>query len=145
MDQRADGYFINPQPALQAPDPAANLDAFEQWRSAGVDAYSFTIRGGTHSEWSYIPALTGATVYGQEMIAHYTLAWLDRWLHPDEARRAAAHEALAAPAFGSLFSARHRSASSLGGVVVDDLRAHAGRSPVGDWAGANADAEGTAR
>ena len=142
MDQRADGYFINPQPAYEAPDPAANLDAFERWRAAGLDVYAFTIRGGTHSEWSYIPFLTGATTYGQEMIAHSTLAWLDRWLPDDGARRQAATETLLAPTYGSFLSARHLSAYSLGGVVVDDLRAHAGRSPVGDWAGANADTAG---
>jgi hypothetical protein len=143
MDQQGDGYFINPQPTYRAPDPTAHLGAFRKWRDAGLDVFAFSIRGGTHSEWSYIPYLTGATTYGQEMIAHYTLAWLDRWVHADGARRAAAQAALTQPAHGSWFSARYLSSSFLGGVEVADLRAAAGRSPVGDWEGANADTAGS--
>lgn len=159
MDQEADGYFINPQPTTEAPDPAANLSAFRAWQAAGVDSYALSFRGGTHCEWSWIPAICVATGYGLRTADFYTLAWLDRYVHPDQERRRAAGDALVTGpvpdgltggadefAFRADFlSARYLSAydcrCALSGPrqAVDDVRAAAGLSPVGDWAGANAD------
>lgn len=159
MDQEADGYFINPQPTLEAPDPNATLAAFDAWQSAGVDSYAITFRGGTHCEWSWIPLICVATGYGLRTADFYTTAWLDRYVHPDRGRRAAAGRALiegpvpdgttgGADEFAyraNFFSARYLSAydcrCSLTGprTSVVDVRAASGLSPVGDWAGANAD------
>lgn len=155
MDQQADGYFINPLPSLGAPDPSANLSAFEAWQAAGVDTYAFTIRGGTHCEWSWIPAICVATGYGLRSADFYTLAFFDRYVHPDSERQAAGGEALIRgpvpdastraqhPYRADFFSVRHRSAYDCtcsleeGPSAVEDIRAHVGLSPVGDWDGAN--------
>lgn len=159
MDQEADGYFIAPQPAFTAPNPAANLDAHDAWADAGVDTYAITFRGGTHCEWSWIPAICAATGYGLATADHYTMAWFDRYLHADPARQATGGAALLGgpvpdgltdgadelPWRANFLSVRYRSAYTCectpgGGVVsVDDVRAAVGLSPVGDWAGANAD------
>jgi hypothetical protein len=158
MDQEADGYFLNPQPAPQAPDPKAHLGALNKWSAAGLDTYAFSVRGGTHLEWSYIPFISMATSYGRHQISYYTLAWFDRWLSPDSAVRAdalqrlvtgpvAQHIAVEAPWRANYLSARYlggfRLTDAAGTVTqVLDLRKYGGTSPVGDWAGANADRQG---
>lgn len=159
MDQEADGYFILPEPALTAPNPNANLGAYAAWVDAGIDTYAFSVRGGTHCEWSWIPAICAATGYGLTTADFYTQAWFDRYLHADPARQAAGGAALLGgpvpdgltsgadelPWRANFLSVRYRSAYTCecapgGGVVsVGDVRAAAGLSPVGDWVGANAD------
>lgn len=149
MSQQADGYFLFPTASPSAPDPAEDLGGFELWDRAGLDVFLYVVRAGTHIEWSQVP-YTAATTYGAAMNAHYTLAWLDRWVHGDRAVRRAGRRALldgprAQP--GRPFSANHMStrrysAFRLGDRRVTDIRAWAGRSPVGDWAGSNADTEG---
>jgi dienelactone hydrolase len=158
MDQRADGYFINPAPTNPAPNPKAHLDSLTRWRKAGLDAYALTIRGGTHLEWTDLPYVLPSTTYGILAAQHYTVAWIDRYLSTDSGVRDAASEALAdgprvdrtthgrdqLPWSASFLSARFLGGftfhDSRGGTrVVDDLRAYGGRSKVGDWHGANAD------
>lgn len=157
MDQQADGYFLFPQPAANPPDPEGNLAAFRRWQAAGLATWSFTVRGGTHCEWSWIPVICNATGYGMTAAGVYTTAWFDRYLHPDLARQRAAGRVLVDgprpdpgaaaqyPWRADFFSVRYRSAISClcnpdgPRTVVDDVRAHVGLSPVGDWAGANAD------
>ena len=181
MDQQADGYFFNAQPTTEAPTPEQQLGrvtggAFADWRAAGVDTYTLTIRGGTHNEFIEVPYILPGTSYGRDLSDHYTLAWMDRYVHPDPARQADAVERLRGgpiptaeetasgsvlPWRANLFSARYAGAFSFHDVAATapskpgrrtgqapaapvrheafDLRAHAGLSPVGDWAGANAD------
>jgi dienelactone hydrolase len=158
MDQEADGYFLVPQPATTAPDPSAHLHALRTWQKAGIDTYSLTVRGGTHLEWVDVPYILPSTTYGVLAAAHYTLAWMDRYLSTDQAVRNIASAALAdgpkvddvtqgrdqLPWTASFLSANYLGAfdfhDSRGGErVVTDLRAYGGRSPVGDWTGANAD------
>ena len=153
MNQQADGYFMNPTPSPQAPDPKSHLAAHDKWVAAGLDTYSFTVRGGTHLEWSYIPLISMATTYGRHQIGFYTLAWMDRWLAPTRRVRTSGLNRLLegprlrgvpieGPWTASYFSARYLGAFSLGGNTVGDLRKYGGASPVGDWAGANADRQG---
>lgn len=158
MDQEADGYFLNPTPSPQAPDPKGHLGALNKWESAGLDSFAFSVRGGTHLEWSYIPLISLATTYGRHQIGYYTLAWFDRWLAPSATTRADAlqrlldgpkadHIALEAPWRANYFSARYLGGFRLTGGdgtvnQVLDLRSYGGTSPVGDWAGANADRQG---
>lgn len=155
MDQQADGYFLNPQPNPTAPDPRANLGAFDAWRTAGVDSYSLTVRGGTHIEWVDVPYILPSTTYGVRLADHYTLAWIERYLAPTPTdRRRAGAELLAAPVNegtaaelpwrASFLSARHLSAFDFHDPTgrrrqTGDIRAYGGASPVGDWSGANAD------
>jgi dienelactone hydrolase len=167
MDQQADGYFLNTTPTFEAPGPQeqqSRVDggAFATWRQAGLDTYTFTVRGGLHSEWTEVPYILSATSYGVRMADFYTLAWMDRYVHPDPERRADALQrllggpvptaaergaAVVHPWRANLMSARYAGGFSLteegdGGVLrheTSDLRAYAGLSPVGDWAGANAD------
>ena len=141
--------------------------AFAAWRAAGLDTYSLTVRGGLHTEWTEVPYILGGTTYGTAMADYYTLAWMDRFVSPDRARNAAALDLLrSGPVAGAseqasgavlpwradLMSARFAGGFSLSPVPdrpattpaprryeAVDLRAYAGLSPVGDWAGANAD------
>lgn len=159
MDQEADGYFLNPQPTPQPPDPAAHLATHDAYVAAGVDSYAITVRGGTHCEWSWIPVICNATGYGLPAADFYTLAWFDRYVQGGARRRAAAGRALLEgpvpdqvtggadqlPWRANFFSARYRSAydcrcaPGAGRATSADVRASVGLSPVGDWAGANAD------
>jgi hypothetical protein len=149
MSQQADGYFLFPTTSPTAPDPASSLAGFDLWDKAGVDVYSYVVRGGTHIEWSQVP-YTAATTYGAPMNAYYTLAWLDRHLPRDSARRKAGQRALlygprreaSNPFSANHMSTRRYSAFSLGSLRTTDIRAWAGRSAVGDWAGSNADRHG---
>jgi hypothetical protein len=155
MDQQADGYFLTPQPTSEAPDPAGNLGAFRRWRAAGMDSFTFTVRGGTHLEWVDVPYILPSTTYGVRMADLYTLAWIERYTAPTIARRAAAADVLLAaprreatvdqlPWRADFMSARHLGAFAFHDAAghlqqATDLRAYGGASPVGDWSAANAD------
>ncbi len=126
-----------------------------------------------------MPYILTATAYGVGMADYYTLAWMDRYVHPDPVRNRSGHDLLVngptptteeqaagvvPPWRANLMSARFQGAFSLtqpaAASTVDkpgkrkgqaapavapsrlevlDLRSYAGLSPVGDWAGANAD------
>jgi hypothetical protein len=115
----------------------------------------YVVRGGTHIEWSQVP-YTAATTYGAPMNAYYTLAWLDRWVPRSKSTRLAGYDALldgprsdaSKPYSANHFSTRRYSAMSIRTPTAGkltrqtDLRAWAGRSAVGDWAGSNADRAG---
>ncbi len=158
LDLRADGYFLSPTPAPQAPDPKSGLGSFEAWKKAGLDSAVIVIRGGTHLEFSLVPYHGPATRYGPHLAAYYTAAWMDRFVPADAESRRQGYKALvggpkakrALPWSANHFSARRFSAMALrqpGATSVTahsgDLRAWAGRSKVGDWAGANADKVGS--
>ena len=154
LDENPD-HGIFPEPATIAPRDTGRTGAYLFWRDAGIDVFSLTIRGGTHQEWVDESSPLPATRYGRHTAYFYTLLWLDRYLHPDPRRsRAAADALLSAPRQGSehlgsarYFSVRFRSLFRLthpmhGLVTVEDVRAWAGFSAVGDWAGANRDCAG---
>ena len=158
MSQQADGYFLFPTLSSTAPDPNESLDGYTLWNEAGQDVFTYVVRGGTHIEWSQVP-YTSATTYGAAMNAYYTVAWMNRWLAADPKVRKEAFHALvggpvsdpANPWSANHFSARRYSAMTLRApgkehkrpvVEAVDLRAWAGRSAVGDWAGANDDRQG---
>lgn len=155
MNQQADGYFLNPTPSPSAPTPAqqqSHLGAQDKWAAAGIDVYSVTVRGGTHLEWTEIPWILPATRYGTDLADFYTLAWFDRYVMGDTAatdRLVDGPKALADP--DTPWNAHHFSTKYAGGFKladraalgeVRDLRAYAGLSVVGDWAGSNADRVG---
>ncbi len=160
LDLRADGYFLSPTPAPQAPDPAETLETFRVWRAAGLDAQVVVIRGATHLDFSHVPYHGPSTRYGPALAAYYTVAWMDRFVPRYAVHR---HRGLVALLGGpvatpeSPHSANHFSARSFSAAVlrmdrpdrprpvldVTDLRAWAKRSRVGDWAGANADKVGS--
>lgn len=158
MSQQADGYFLFPTLSPSAPDPSSSLGGYELWKGSGLDVFMYVVRGGTHIEWSQVP-YSSATLYGAPMNAYYTLAWMDRWLPADPARRAAAYHQLVDgprgapenPWSANHFATRRYSAATLRApgaedgppaVQTSDLRAWAGRSEVGDWAGSNEDRHG---
>ena len=158
LDLRADGYFLSPTPAPQAPDPASALGTFNHWRKAGLDAEIIVIRGGTHLDFSLVPYHGPATRYGPHLAAYYTAAWMDRFVRTSPERQLEGYRALVGgptatpgrPWSANHFSARRFSAMSLrrpGSSAVTaaatDLRAWAGRSKVGDWVGANRDTVGS--
>jgi dienelactone hydrolase len=158
MSQQADGYFLFPTLSSSAPDPNSSMSGYTLWNQAGLDVFMYVVRGGTHIEWSQVP-YTSATTYGAAMNAYYTVAWMNRWVPADAKVRKAAFNALvggpvsdpAKPWSANHFSARRYSAMTLRApgkeskkpfVEAVDLRAWAGRSGVGDWAGANDDRQG---
>jgi dienelactone hydrolase len=158
MSQQADGYFLFPTTSPTAPDPNSSMGGYELWSKAGRDVFMYVVRGGTHIEWSQVP-YTSATTYGAPMNAYYSLAWMDRWVSGDPNVRKTGYDALVQgprsrpedPFSANHFSARRYSAMTLRApgsehgppsVAAVDLRRWAGRSPVGDWAGANDDRAG---
>ena len=159
MSQNSDGYFLFPTLTREAPDPNESLGAFNGWTSkSDLDVFTYVVRGGTHIEWSQVP-YTAATTYGVHMNVFYTLNWLNRFVWPDADVNQRAYEALLAGpksdpndparAAANYMSVRRYSAfrlTSPDGSRHDettDIRGgYAGLSPVGDWAGANADRSG---
>jgi cephalosporin-C deacetylase-like acetyl esterase len=85
MGQSAD-YFLTPAPKAEPPDTETKLRGFADWRAAGVPTYGLVVRGGTHYEWSRLPTFPATSwSFGNALAAHYSTAWLDRWLkRPDE-------------------------------------------------------------
>ncbi len=81
MGQSAD-YWLVPEPYDSPPDPEGQNDGFHLWREAGVPSYQIHVRGGAHYEWSYLPTFpsTSWRDWGNPMVEHHSLAWLDRWL-----------------------------------------------------------------
>ena len=163
MNQQADGYFLNPTPTPTAPDPRDHL--------ARHDGSSPPASTPTRSRCGAAPTSSGATSryilpatsYGIDTAGYYTLAWFDRYVHrrPRPRRQAATDALLDGPdprrhdrrsrrvgrGGRTSCSARYLSAFSFHGAdgarhEAIDLRAYAGLSPVGDWAGANADSAG---
>jgi hypothetical protein len=158
MDQQADGYFLSPTFAPRAPDPTETLGSYQAWRKAGLDTQLLVVRGGTHLEWSHVPYHGPSTRYGTALAAHYTVAWMNRWVRTGRDARAAAYHALTDGLRGKAtnpWSANHLSVRYLSAMTVRrpgatkpsidavDLRRWAGRSRVGDWAGANRDGVGS--
>lgn len=79
MGQAAEAFFTPPlDPA--PPDPDAHLTTHERFVEAGVPTHHVSLRGSTHLEWTYIPALLPASSAGERVAMHYTLAWFDRFL-----------------------------------------------------------------
>jgi hypothetical protein len=156
LDLEADGYFLSPTPSPTAPDPTDALEAFTAWRKAGLDSLVTVIRAGTHLDFSHVPFHGPSTRYGQDLSAYYTVAWMNRYVARSAALQRKGYAALVGgpkakpdlPWSANHFSARRLSAMTVhapGGravVSAKDLRAYAGRSKVGDWAGANADTVG---
>jgi dienelactone hydrolase len=79
MGQAAESFFTPPLHA-SPPDPDAQLDTHDRFVAAGVPSHHVTLRGSTHLEWTYIPALLPASSAGERVAMHLTLAWFDRFL-----------------------------------------------------------------
>ncbi len=161
FDHRADGYFVNavPTPTAPAPDDRTGPSSpYGQWQTAGVDACSITVRGGTHAEWSEIPYIVSATRYGMPQARYYVRAWFDRYL--SATRTSDGFDALRSgptphePAGqhleqrASLFSAKYLSACRVASPASNgvafaavDLRRYAGVAAVGSWKAVTAEAE----
>ena len=112
MGQSAD-YFLTPTPKAGPPAPDTKVRGFADWRAVGVPAYQLVIRGGTHYEWSRVPAFPATSwSFGNALAEHYSTAWFDRWLkRPDEAGYHTADERLLADdAWADHLSFHYRSA-----------------------------------
>jgi dienelactone hydrolase len=127
----------NPVTAVVVPFGCKSTVSREYSR-AGVDTGELVIRGGTHTDFSFIPdPAFGATLRGADMVAWYTTAWFDRYLRGDptaDARlltsrwqRDAAEAAIDPAHDGNMFSFYYASRLDIhvGRRVVDceDLRA----------------------
>jgi len=77
-------YGLDVVPHTQKPDPQSKLRGFLSHVEHGVDSAQINIRGGTHFESAYIPNVKfGASLYGLDLTAWYTLAWFDKYLKAD--------------------------------------------------------------
>ncbi len=77
-------YGLVPQPNTADPDPLGKSEGSLSASKAGVDTGELIIRGGTHYEFSYIPnPAFGGTRRGMDMVAWYTVAWMDKQLKGD--------------------------------------------------------------
>ncbi len=77
-------YGLDVVPHTSKPDPESKLSGFRSHVEQGVDSAQINIRGGTHFESAYIPnPKFGATLYGLDLTAWYTVAWFDKYLKAD--------------------------------------------------------------
>lgn len=90
-------YGLTPVIKTADPDPDSHKAAYAAWVAANQPVYQLTIQGSTHYEWALIPAVPFASFpasswcpdpasghcdggWGNPVAAHYSLAWMDRWL-----------------------------------------------------------------
>ncbi len=71
-------------PHVSDPDPLEKSTASLAYSKAGVDTGQIIIRGGTHLDFSFLsnPAFP-ATLRGADLIAWYTVAWMDKYVKGD--------------------------------------------------------------
>jgi hypothetical protein len=77
-----------PTPTKPIPAPGSKYTFFDTFRTAGIDAMQVAPRASTHLEWTRFAAANpfgpsiDHSIYGEMVGAHYTLAWLDRYVAP---------------------------------------------------------------
>jgi dienelactone hydrolase len=77
-------YHQPPEPNTSLPDPEAKSQGFHAYQKAGVDSGEIVIRGGSHYEFSFLPAQNWpASLRGADMATWYTIAWFDKYLKRD--------------------------------------------------------------
>lgn len=71
-------------PHTSDPDPLAKSTASLAYSKAGAETGQIIIRGGTHLDFSFLsnPAFP-ATLRGADLIAWYTIAWMDKYVKGD--------------------------------------------------------------
>ncbi|MGA8257654.1 MAG: hypothetical protein WB767_13860 [Nocardioides sp.] len=71
-------------PHTNDPDPTEKSTASLAYSKAGVDTGQIVIRGGTHLDFSFLsnPGFP-ATLRGADLIAWYTVAWMDKYVKGD--------------------------------------------------------------
>jgi hypothetical protein len=87
------GFWM--EPTDTPPEYEAKQEAYKELAAAGVDTAEVVMRGATHLEYTYIPAVLPASRLGERFASHYTVAWFDRYLKGDSA----AFDRLTATAF----------------------------------------------
>ncbi len=116
-------YGLVPEPFTEDPDPLGKSTASLAASEADIDTGQLNIRGGTHYEFSYIPnPAFAATARGMDMVAWYTVAWMDKYLRKDKTADArllttrwnddALEKAVDTQGDGNLFSGYSRRAGS---------------------------------
>jgi dienelactone hydrolase len=84
-------YFLTPQPYTSDPALEQKNNAFNVYKTTGVDSMQVNIRGGTHYEFSFLPGTTlnypfgKATWRGMHMVNWYTAAWFDKYVKGGDA------------------------------------------------------------
>jgi hypothetical protein len=77
-------YHQPPEPNTSLPDPQAKSQGFHAYQQAGVDSGQVVLRGGSHYEFSFLPAPNWpASLRGIDAATWYTIAWLDKYLKHD--------------------------------------------------------------
>lgn len=126
-------YGLVVEPYTSDPDPQGKNAGSLAYSQAGVDSGELTIRGGTHYEFSFIPnSGFPASLRGEDLVAWYTRAWLDKYvkgdkkadalLFTDRWRNDARGAAVDLDGDGNLFSFYYRSRLKVGKIDCEDLR-----------------------
>jgi dienelactone hydrolase len=89
--------FLYPTPERPVAAPGSKRTYYDTIKAAGVDSMQVAFRSSTHVDWTAaITAAFGSSLFGEQTIAYYTLAWFDRYLAADPAVRADALRRLTA-------------------------------------------------
>jgi hypothetical protein len=77
-------YGLPATPHTSDPDPEAKTARSVQYSNAGVDSGEIIIRGGDHTDFSWIPnAAFSGSLRGADEINWYTSAWFDKYVKGD--------------------------------------------------------------
>jgi dienelactone hydrolase len=77
-------YGLPATPNTSQPDPEAKTARSVQYTQAGVDSGEIIIRGGDHTDFSWIPnAAFSGSLRGADEINWYTSAWFDKYVKGD--------------------------------------------------------------
>jgi dienelactone hydrolase len=118
-------YLFNTQPNPTAPDPHTKDEGYRQVAAAGRNAMVVTLRGSTHLEYSYIPAILPASELGERMASYFTTAWFDWRLK----HRASGYDRLVAKAFDDSADKHSTGAGIYDATAADPTDPYSGNVP----------------
>jgi pimeloyl-ACP methyl ester carboxylesterase len=80
--------YLNATPDRPVAELGGKRTYFDTIKAAGVDTMQVSFRAACHVDWAgVISAAIGSSLWGEQVIVHYTLAWFDRYLAADPAVR----------------------------------------------------------
>lgn len=118
-----------PQPYQAPPDPLGPGDKdtdFQRLRAAGIDTMKISLRAATHLDFTQFGLAGTGSRYGAAVAGYYTLAWFDRYLRHDSARR------LTATTFDDSYDVHNISAGTFDPLARRNVPALLAGMPVAD-------------
>jgi dienelactone hydrolase len=80
-----ESFVLPPEPSPGS-DPAAKLASFAPYAARGIDVQEVVIESATHLAWSHVTWAYTST-WSEPVAFWYALAWFDRYLYADMARK----------------------------------------------------------